>query len=101
MAITNLTSDWASGVAIGALLDSIAPGLCPDWDTWNDLNTKINAKEAMELGNEWLDIQLFITPDELCSGATDEKSLMIYLSQFPTAKLRSGAPLRAQRHSNR
>lgn len=90
-----------NGVALGALLDSVAPGLCSDWGTWDGMNSQINTKVAMELGNEWLDIQLFVTPDELCSKAADEKSLMIYLSQFPTAKLRSGAPLRAQRHSNK
>lgn len=55
----------------------------------------------MTLANEWLDIHLFVTPNELTDGLVDEKSLMVYLAQFPTAKLRSGAPLRAQRSSNR
>lgn len=90
-----------NGIALGALLDSIAPGLCSDWDTWDSINSKINTETGMELANEWLDIQLFITPDDLHSGTVDEKSLMIYLSQFPTAKLRPGAPLRVQRHSNK
>lgn len=99
--ITNFTTDWVNGVALGALLDSIAPGLCSDWDAWDRMNSENNTKMALELGNEWMDIQLFIKPDEICTGAADEKSLMIYLSQFPTAKLRSGAPLRARRHSNK
>lgn len=101
MAITNFTTDWVNGVAIGALLDSIAPGLCSNWNTWGSKDARNNTKVAMELGNEWMDVQLFITPDEVSSGAANEKSMMIYLSQFPTAKLRSGAPLRAQRHSNK
>lgn len=30
--VGNFTTDWSSGKAVGALVDSVAPGLCPDWD---------------------------------------------------------------------
>ncbi|CAF4889166.1 unnamed protein product, partial [Rotaria sp. Silwood2] len=39
--ITNFTSDWNDGRAIGALVDACAPGLYPDW---NDRDPK-NALE--------------------------------------------------------
>lgn len=55
----------------------------------------------MYLARDWLDIQLLILPEELISGKVTEKALVTYLSQFPTAKLRSGAPLRAKYISNR
>lgn len=29
--ITNFTTDWNNGKAVGALVDAVAPGLCPDW----------------------------------------------------------------------
>lgn len=29
--IHNFTSDWNDGKAVGALVDAVAPGLCPDW----------------------------------------------------------------------
>lgn len=29
--ITNFTKDWNDGKAVGALVDAVAPGLCPDW----------------------------------------------------------------------
>lgn len=29
--ITNFTTDWNDGKAVGALVDAVAPGLCPDW----------------------------------------------------------------------
>lgn len=29
--IKNFTSDWNNGKAVGALVDAVAPGLCPDW----------------------------------------------------------------------
>lgn len=55
----------------------------------------------MYLARDWLDIQMFILPEELISGKVTEKALLTYLCQFPTAKLRSGAPLRAKYISNR
>lgn len=29
--IKNFTTDWNDGKRLGALVDSVAPGLCPDW----------------------------------------------------------------------
>jgi len=42
-----------------------------------------------------------IRPDELCSRAVDELSMMTYLSQFPSAKLKPGAPLRPRTNPSR
>ena len=33
--INNFTSDWTAGIKVGALVDSVAPGLCPDWEDWD------------------------------------------------------------------
>ena len=33
--INNFTSDWTDGIKVAALVDSVAPGLCPDWDDWD------------------------------------------------------------------
>lgn len=33
--ITNFTKDWNDGKAVGALVDAVAPGLCPDWQVSN------------------------------------------------------------------
>lgn len=101
LSISNFTSDWRNGIAIGALVNAVAPGICPDWDSWNVNNPESNVMEAMSLARQWLDIEDLITPDELIKSQVDEKSMMIYLSQFPTAKLRSGAPLRSKRTSDR
>ena len=35
-----------------------------------------------------------IKPEEMCNPKVDELSMMTYLSQFPHAKLKTGAPLR-------
>ncbi|EUB63537.1 Filamin-A [Echinococcus granulosus] len=92
--VKNLTTDWNSGVAIGALVDACAPGLCPDWDTWSPRNPLQNATEAMVAAQEWLDVPLLIRPEEMIDPKVDEKAMMTYLSQFPNAKLKEGAPLR-------
>ena len=35
-----------------------------------------------------------ITPEEIMDPSVDEQSVMTYLSQFPKAKLKPGAPLK-------
>ncbi|ELU02482.1 hypothetical protein CAPTEDRAFT_100310, partial [Capitella teleta] len=92
--ITNFTSDWKDGKVVGALVDALAPGLCPDWEDWNPKDGVKNAKEAMDAAQQWLDVPQLIKPEEMCNPKVDDLSMMTYLSQFPNAKLKPGAPLR-------
>lgn len=92
--ITNFSQDWRNGKALGALVDSCAPGLCPDWETWDPVKPVENATEAMQLADEWLGIPQVIAPEEIIDPSVDEQSVMTYLSQFPKAKLKPGAPLK-------
>ncbi|XP_011868572.1 PREDICTED: filamin-A isoform X1 [Vollenhovia emeryi] len=98
--ITNFTSDWNDGRAVGALVDAVAPGLCPDWQDWNPKDAMQNASEAMGLADDWLNIPQLIKPEEMVNPNIDEMSMMTYLSQYPSAKLKSGAPLRARTNPN-
>ncbi|XP_071571293.1 filamin-like isoform X3 [Temnothorax nylanderi] len=98
--ITNFTSDWNDGRAVGALVDAVAPGLCPDWQDWNPKDAIQNASEAMGLADDWLNIPQLIKPEEMVNPNIDEMSMMTYLSQYPSAKLKSGAPLRARTNPN-
>ncbi|KAK2861659.1 hypothetical protein Q5P01_001192 [Channa striata] len=92
--ITNFSQDWRNGKALGALVDSCAPGLCPDWETWDTVKPVENATEAMQLADKWLGIPQVIAPEEIIDPSADEQSVMTYLSQFPKAKLKPGAPLK-------
>ena len=114
--ITNFTTDWNDGLAIGALVDSCAPGLYPEWQSNDPRNKLENAREAMDLAEEWLGVpqviyfllilsmkrnnSLFlfqlIRPEEMNDPNVDELSMMTYLSQYPNAKIKPGAPLRPQ-----
>jgi len=50
--VHNFTSDWNNGKAVGALVDSVAPGLCPDWEDWDPNRPLENAREAMDLADQ-------------------------------------------------
>ncbi|XP_077428421.1 filamin B a isoform X1 [Vanacampus margaritifer] len=94
MPITNFHKDWTTGKALGALVDGCAPGLCPDWESWDPVKPVQNATEAMQLADDWLGIPQVIAPEEIIDPQVDEMSVMTYLSQFPKAKLKTGAPLK-------
>uniref|UniRef100_A0A3P9KWS8 Filamin C, gamma a (actin binding protein 280) n=1 Tax=Oryzias latipes TaxID=8090 RepID=A0A3P9KWS8_ORYLA len=92
--INNFNRDWRDGKALGALVDNCAPGLCPDWVDWDPNQPVQNAKEAMQQADDWLGVPQVIAPEEIVDPDVDEHSVMTYLSQFPKAKLKPGAPLR-------
>ncbi|XP_040262769.1 filamin-B isoform X3 [Bufo bufo] len=92
--ITNFNQNWQDGKALGALVDSCAPGLCPDWETWDPSKPVDNAREAMQQADDWLGVPQVIAPEEIIHPNVDEHSVMTYLSQFPKAKLKPGAPLK-------
>ncbi|XP_067854900.1 filamin-B isoform X1 [Heptranchias perlo] len=92
--ITNFSQDWKDGKALGALVDSCAPGLCPDWEIWDSAKPVDNAREAMQQADDWLGVPQVIAPEEIIHQNVDEQSVMTYLSQFPKAKLKPGAPLK-------
>lgn len=99
--ISNFTTDWNDGRAIGALVDSCAPGLYPDWSNNDPSNKLRNAKEAMDLAEQWLGIPQLIRPEEMLDPKVDELSMMTYLSQYPNAKLKPGANLKPKTNANR
>ncbi|KAL9897671.1 filamin A protein cher isoform 2-T2 [Glossina fuscipes fuscipes] len=98
--INNFTNDWTTGRAVGALVDACAPGLCPDWEVWDPKDAVQNASEAMGLADDWLNVRQLIKPEELVNPNVDEQSMMTYLSQYPNAKLKAGAPLRPKTNPN-
>ncbi|XP_050952646.1 filamin-B isoform X3 [Labeo rohita] len=95
--ITNFSQDWQDGKALGALVDGLAPGLCPDWESWDTVHRVNNTKEAMQQADDWLGIPQLIAPEEILDPAVDEQSVMTYLSLFPKARLKPGAPLKPKK----
>ncbi|CAG5133091.1 unnamed protein product, partial [Candidula unifasciata] len=54
--INNFTTDWNDGRAIGALVDAVGPGLCPNWASWDPKRNRANAKEAMDAAEKFLNV---------------------------------------------
>ncbi|XP_038047791.1 filamin-A-like isoform X8 [Patiria miniata] len=99
--IKNFTRDWNNGRAIGALVDACAPGLCPDWEDWDPKDNLKNAKEAMKLAQDWLDVPQVLDPKDMCNPKVDDLSVMTYLAEFPKCKLKPGAPLRPRSNAKK
>ncbi|XP_022101216.1 filamin-A-like isoform X2 [Acanthaster planci] len=99
--IKNFTKDWNDGRAIGALVDACAPGLCPDWEDWDPKDNLKNAKEAMQLAKDWLDVPQLLEPKDMCNPKVDDLSVMTYLAEFPKCKLKPGAPLRPRSNAKK
>ena len=55
----------------------------------------------MDLAERWLGIPQLIQPHEMVNPQVDEQSMMTYLSQYPSAKLKSGAPIQPRTNSAR
>ena len=58
---------------MGALVDSVAPGLCPDWENWDPETPVENAAEAMDLADKWLNVPKLLTPEEIVNPNVDEQ----------------------------
>ncbi|XP_049297957.1 filamin-B isoform X1 [Anopheles funestus] len=86
--VSNLTTDWNSGVLLSALLDYCEPGLFPHWRTLNQNESVRNCERAMHLAYERFGIPKVLEPEYLASRWLDELSGMTYLSYF----MRPGGP---------
>uniref|UniRef100_A0A667YJB0 Filamin B, beta (actin binding protein 278) n=1 Tax=Myripristis murdjan TaxID=586833 RepID=A0A667YJB0_9TELE len=51
-------------------------------------------REAMQQADAWLGVPQVIAPEEIIDPCVDEQSIMTYLSMFPKAQLKPGAPLK-------
>uniref|UniRef100_A0A2K6K6B4 Filamin C n=1 Tax=Rhinopithecus bieti TaxID=61621 RepID=A0A2K6K6B4_RHIBE len=88
--ITNFNRDWQDGKALGALVDNCAPG---EWASEHSMEPLAPKDRGDKLG---LPRHMVIAPEEIVDPNVDEHSVMTYLSQFPKAKLKPGAPVRSK-----
>ena len=84
-------------------------GVCHHLNTFKQLSNswKTSFDLSREIGtsifhNEFVFCYFqLIRPVEMCNPKVDELSMMTYLSQFPNAKLKAGAPLRPKTNPNK
>lgn len=80
--VYNLTSDWNSGKALAALVETFSPGTCPSYSQWNDKNSLLNTTTALCLAEVHLGVPVLIDPNHMTSKNIDELSMITYLSSF-------------------
>jgi len=87
--ITNFTTDWADGRALCGLVNSIEPhlNLVPDHDSKDPKQGPANANLAIQIALDYFGIPKLISGKNMCAKSQDDKSIMMYLSAFPNAKL--------------
>uniref|UniRef100_A0A3Q2DWL4 Filamin C, gamma b (actin binding protein 280) n=1 Tax=Cyprinodon variegatus TaxID=28743 RepID=A0A3Q2DWL4_CYPVA len=70
----------------------------PAWCFHSRTGTEMKVQKLLTAldADDWLGVPQVIAPEEIVDPNVDEHSVMTYLSQFPKAKLKPGAPLRAK-----
>ncbi|KAK3742168.1 hypothetical protein RRG08_019829 [Elysia crispata] len=82
MTISSFTTGWSDGKAIGALVDAVSPGLCPDWRSFLPENAVENIAKVMDIAEQELNVPLLLTPEEMSNPYLDDRCVMTYLAQF-------------------
>ncbi|CRL07142.1 CLUMA_CG020137, isoform A [Clunio marinus] len=80
--VSNLTTDWNSGVLLSALLDYCEPGLFPHWKSLDPNQSVRNCETAMNIAHRNFRVPKILEPEYLASPWLDELSGMTYLSYF-------------------
>ena len=94
--VKNFTTDWRDGVVMACLLESVGPGIFPEWGTLCSCEGIRNTREAMHRAEEWLGVPQIIAPEDMVSPHVDELSVMTYLSCFLGAKVKNMEALRVR-----
>ena len=80
--VTGFSSDWNDGKHLSALVDSMKPGLIPDYASQVPSDALRNTQNAMDVAEGEFGIPKVIKPEHLCVEKPDELSVMTYLSYF-------------------
>lgn len=86
--VTNLTTDWNSGILLSALNNYCRSDLCTNWRHLDKNNAIENCRRAMDIAQRELGIPAVLEPEYLASPWLDELSGMTYLSYF----MKPGSP---------
>ena len=80
--VTNLTTDWNSGIALSKVIEYLHPGLYPDIEALSSANKTDNCRRAISVAWEHLSIPSIISAEDMADPEVDELSMMTYLSYF-------------------
>ncbi len=80
--IFNFTTSWRDGRNLSALINYCDPDLLPDHSSLDPASGLENTKHAMKLAEDKLGIPQVVSPEELTSERSEERSTMVYLAYF-------------------
>ena len=89
--VTNLSTDWNTGVNLAALMEACHAGLFPDWEDLDPHKAKENLEASAKIAHDRLDIKCPVKPASLSDPKVDEIVVATYLSRFKYSKLLTSA----------
>ena len=98
--VTNFTSDWVDGRALGALTDVVSGGAFPESEEMSPQQGLENCQHSMDAADRILGINQTVTPNDFANLDLDQLSRTTYLTQFrhasasqsPASKLSAAGP---------
>ncbi|OWF37904.1 Filamin-B [Mizuhopecten yessoensis] len=105
--LTNFSSSWNDGISLCALLESLRPGVCPDYPNMQHHNIITNCRLGIRLAQRCLNLpQNMITPEEMAIAdrRTEQKIFQFICAikwmseqsypEYPAVLLSSDVPLK-------
>ena len=90
--VSNFTTDWTDGKALGALVDSLTQGGFPECEQMKDDNFT-NCQEGIDAAETLLGVKKTTTPDEFMDNAMDQLTRSTYITHLRNAKPSPNASL--------
>ena len=77
--VTNLTTDWNSGIFLAYLVDTMSPGSFPNWGQLNAADAVQNITTAIDVAEKQLQVKAFIKASQMADSTVDELNQSILL----------------------
>eukprot|EP00116_Pleurobrachia_bachei_P003342 sb/3463604/ len=83
--VNNFTTDWNDGIALCSLVESIVPGLCPEYASLDPKNKLENAQLGLDRAELGLGVPKILEAEDLTHQEIDELSVITYVSMLMKA----------------
>ncbi|XP_075931082.1 dystrophin-like isoform X2 [Petromyzon marinus] len=80
--VTNFTSCWSDGLAIGALLHSHRPGVFNPVEELREMTPVQRLERAFSLAKDHLGIERLLDPEDVATARPDKKSVLMYVTSL-------------------
>ena len=80
--VSNFTTDWSDGCALGALTDAVSAGDYPEYESMKPENRIENCQNAISAAERLLKIEKSVSAEEFASPDMDQLLRVTYLTHF-------------------